>query len=263
MSPVLSSSSAAVCRAPQAASASGHATLGKPGASSKRSFTVLLRPLRSNPRFEGTACRRGRQVPRRLRRRAAPQAKRWASAFSMLSSSTAAGARLLSRYRWLASWRVAPSFFGTVVRSSGPGTAALAGALSEPAPAGAAAEFGILPLHRSHALSAQCGRSMVRPSVLNRRAALLVLRKPAAVTGLFLATQERSPVGGGTFSFLSTSAVVPRRLTGSLLASSHQPPAPNKRFEGTACRRSRQVPSALRAPAAPQAGRWASWRADQ
>lgn len=209
---------------------------------------------------------------------------RWASVLSMLSSCTAADFRLLSRYRWLASWGVAPSSFGVVVRSSGPRTAASAGARSEPAPSASAlaAGFGALPLHRSGSLLAQRGRSLARPSVLprlpvspllrpreilspaqaersvlHRLPALLVLRKPAAVTGLFLTTQERSAVGGGTVSFLSTSAVVPCRLAGSLLAFSHRPPAPNKRFEGTACRRSRQVPSALRAPAAPQAERWA------
>ena len=208
--------------------------------------------------------------------------RRWASASSMLSSSTAAGFRLLSRCRLVASWRAAPSSFGGVVGSPGFGTAALVGALSEPAPSAPAkaAGFAILPLHRSRALSTQCGCSMVQLSVLQRLPvspllrpreslspaqaersvlqpvpALLALRKPAAVTGLFLTTQERSAIGGGTVSFPSTSAVVPRRLAESLLAFSHQPPAPNKRFEGTACRRGRQVPSALRAPAAPQAGR--------
>ena len=113
----------------------------------------------------------------------------------------------------------------------------------------------VSPLRRSREIlsPAQAERSVLQPVP-----ALLALRKPVAVTGLFLVTQERSAVGGGTVSFPSTSAVVPRRLAGSLLAFSHQPPAPNKRFEGTACRRRRQVPSALRAPAAPQAGRWTS-----
>ncbi len=35
-----------------------------------------------NPRFEGTAGKQGLPVPRRLRRRAAPQAKRWAAQIS-------------------------------------------------------------------------------------------------------------------------------------------------------------------------------------
>ena len=214
--------------------------------------------------------------------RAGASTPRWASAFSMLSSLPAAGFRFLSRYRWLVSWHAAPSSFGTVVCFPGPGTAALAGARSEPALSAPAKAVGCgtLSLHRSRTLSAQCGRSMVRPSVLQwlpvspllrpreslspaqaERSvlqplpALLALRKPAAVTGLCLATQERSACGGCTVSFPSTPAVVPHRLAGSLLAFSHQPPAPNKRFEGTACRRGRQVPSALRAPAAPQAGR--------
>jgi hypothetical protein len=43
------------------------------------SSSSALWQLRANPRFEGTAGKQGLPVPRRLRRRAAPQAKRWAS----------------------------------------------------------------------------------------------------------------------------------------------------------------------------------------
>jgi hypothetical protein len=45
-------------------------------------------PLAPNPRFEGTAEKLRFSVPRRLRRRAAPQAERWASYLWLPESSS-------------------------------------------------------------------------------------------------------------------------------------------------------------------------------
>jgi hypothetical protein len=143
---------------------------------------------------------------------------------------------------------------------------------------------GNLPFHRSWSLIAQWGRLSGRISVLplppvsplrrllsnqahlspapadqsllHRLPTLRPLRTRNPFTLVSFATQQRSFGGNVTAIFLSAAPVLQCSPLRSRFSSSLRRFAPNRRFEGTAEKLRFSVPSALRAPAAPQAKRW-------